>query len=112
MTLVLRKLLASSTFAIAGALTSISNRLKTKLRKQEPTQSLVDELDEDYEALEETAEEWAEDEQSILSRSDRTILEREIRELDEFTQLATSIEHLVGSCAQQSPSNRLDKVVY
>lgn len=32
MTLVLRKLLASSTFAIAGALTSISNRLKTKLR--------------------------------------------------------------------------------
>ena len=36
MTLVLRKLLASSTFAIAGALTSISNRLKAKLRKQEP----------------------------------------------------------------------------
>jgi hypothetical protein len=33
MTLVLRKLLASSTFAIAGALTSISNRLKAKLRK-------------------------------------------------------------------------------
>jgi hypothetical protein len=31
MTLVLRKLLASSTFAIAGALTSISNRLKAKL---------------------------------------------------------------------------------
>ena len=30
MTLVLRKLLASSTFAIAGALTSLSNRLKTK----------------------------------------------------------------------------------
>ena len=36
MTLVLRKLLASSTFAIAGALTTISGRLKTKLRKQEP----------------------------------------------------------------------------
>ena len=34
-TLVLRKLLASSTFAIAGALTSMSNRLKTKLRRQE-----------------------------------------------------------------------------
>ncbi|MEP0753254.1 DEAD/DEAH box helicase [Trichocoleus sp. Lan] len=93
MTLVLRKLLASSTFAIAGALTSISNRLKTKLRKQEPTQSLVEELDDDYEALAETAEEWVEDEQSILSKSNRTILEREIRELDEFTQLATSIEH-------------------
>jgi adenine-specific DNA-methyltransferase len=57
MTLVLRKLLASSTFAIAGALASISNRLKSKLRKQEPEESLVDELDEDYEALDETAEE-------------------------------------------------------
>ena len=33
MTLVLRKLLASSTFAIAGALTSISERLKKKLRQ-------------------------------------------------------------------------------
>lgn len=31
MTLVLRKLLASSTFAIAGALTSISNRLQKRL---------------------------------------------------------------------------------
>ena len=61
MTLVLRKLLASSTFAIAGALTSISNRLKEKLCQQEPAQSLEDELDEDYEALDETAEEWNED---------------------------------------------------
>lgn len=101
MTLVLRKLLASSTFAIppcglrcaiAGALTSISNRLKSKLRQQEPTQSLVDELDEDYEALDETAEEWVEDE-PMLSEVDRTILEREISELDKFTWLATSIEH-------------------
>ena len=92
MTLVLRKLLASSTFAIAGALTSISNRLKSKLCKQEPTQSLIDELDEDYEALDETAEEWAEDELT-LSNTERTILEREISELDEFARLATSIEH-------------------
>ena len=40
MTLVLRKLLASSTFAIAGALTSMSTRLKAKLRKQVPAESL------------------------------------------------------------------------
>src|SRR3972149_3202670 len=55
MTLVLRKLLASSSFAIAGALTSISNRLKAKLQKQEPKDSLEEELDQDYEALDETA---------------------------------------------------------
>lgn len=60
-TLVLRKLLASSTFAIAGALTSISTRLKAKLARQAPRASLADELDEDYEALDETAEEWPDD---------------------------------------------------
>ncbi|MFN8993798.1 MAG: DEAD/DEAH box helicase, partial [Pseudomonadota bacterium] len=35
MTLVLRKLLASSTFAIAGALSSISQRMRAKLKKHE-----------------------------------------------------------------------------
>ena len=51
MTLVLRKLLASSTFAIAGALQSISNRLKSKLKKYDPPTSLAEELDQEYEAL-------------------------------------------------------------
>jgi adenine-specific DNA-methyltransferase len=93
MTLVLRKLLASSTFAIAGALASISNRLKAKLRKQEAPQSLEDELDEDYEALDETAEEWPDDEAvEPLSDANRQAIELEIADLDAFAQLATSIE--------------------
>ena len=54
MTLVLRKLLASSTFAIAGALSSISARLRAKLRKHEAATSLDVEIGEDYEALEVT----------------------------------------------------------
>lgn len=94
MTLVLRKLLASSTFAIAGALTSISNRLKAKLRKQEPAEPLEDELDQDYEALDETAEEWTDDEPGeSLSDADRAAIEQEVADLDSFAQLATSIEH-------------------
>lgn len=94
MTLVLRKLLASSTFAIAGALNSISARLKKKLRQQEPPESLAEELDKDYEALDETAEEWTEDEPlEILSEADRAALQAEIAELDAFAQLATSIDH-------------------
>ncbi|HEX9783395.1 MAG TPA: DEAD/DEAH box helicase [Opitutaceae bacterium] len=72
MTLVLRKLLASSTFAIAGALESISNRLKAKLEKKEPAASLEDEWKKEYEALDETAEEWGEDESTEpLSDADR-----------------------------------------
>jgi adenine-specific DNA-methyltransferase len=95
MTLVLRKLLASSTFAIAGALNSISERLKKKLRKQEPPpEALAEELDQDYEALDETAEEWTEDEPlEIISESDRAAIEAEIADLDAFAQLATSINH-------------------
>jgi adenine-specific DNA-methyltransferase len=96
MTLVLRKLLASSTFAIAGALTSISNRLKAKLRKQpelDGAESLEDELDQDYETLDETAEEWPEDDADVLADADREAIEREIADLDAFAQLAASIEH-------------------
>ena len=94
MTLVLRKLLASSTFAIAGALTSLSNRLKAKLRKQEPAEPLEEELDKDYEALDETAEEWTDDEAvEVLTEADRKAIEQEIADLDAFAQLATSIDH-------------------
>ncbi|MFN7139508.1 MAG: SNF2-related protein [Limisphaerales bacterium] len=94
MTLVLRKLLASSTFAIAGALESISNRLRTKLKKQESAQSLEDELDQDYEALDETAEEWGDDSQAEpISDADRAAIEAEVADLDAFAQLATSITH-------------------
>jgi len=94
MTLVLRKLLASSTFAIAGALTSIADRLKAKLRRQEPAQSLKEDLDEDYEALDETAEEWTGDEAGeSLTQADRAAIEQEIADLDTFTALATSIDH-------------------
>jgi len=94
MTLVLRKLLASSTFAIAGALSSTANRLKTKLAKQEPANSLKDDLDEDYEVLEETAEEWTDDPSpQLLSEKDRTAIEQEIADLEQFAQLASSIQH-------------------
>lgn len=93
MTLVLRKLLASSSFAIAGALTSISNRLKEKLREHESFEPLEEELDRDYEALNETAEEWGNDQSvDILSESDRKAIEAEIADLDGFALLATSIE--------------------
>ena len=94
MTLVLRKLLASSTFAIAGALTSISARLKAKLRNQEPAESLGEELDQDYEALDETAEEWPEDDAGqTLSSADRAAIAAEVADLDGFARLATSIQH-------------------
>src|SRR5713101_4622865 len=94
MTLVLRKLLASSTFAIAGALSSIAQRMQAKLKKHEVQPSLEDDLGQDYESLDATAEEWAEDEElEPLTDADRKAIESEIADLDEFARLATSIEH-------------------
>ena len=93
MTLVLRKLLASSTFAIAGALGSIADRLKARLKKQEPKTPLDEELNEDYEAMDETAEEWSDDEEDPLSEADRAAIEEEIADLEKFAALAVSIKH-------------------
>ena len=94
MTLVLRKLLASSTFAIAGALNTIVNRLQARLDRQQQTVSLEDELDKDYEALDETAEEWP-DEGAVeyIDADERQALEQEIADLTAFANLATSINH-------------------
>jgi ERCC4-related helicase len=94
MTLVLRKLLASSTFAIAGALTSISNRLKSKLQRKELLEPFADELEKDYEGFDETAEEWPDEEPvERFSDADRTAIEAEIADLDSFAALAVSISH-------------------
>ncbi|MCI0390682.1 MAG: SNF2-related protein [Acidobacteria bacterium] len=95
MTLVLRKLLASSSFAIAGALETIGNRLKARLRAVQEAKPLEEELDEDYEALDEIADEWGSDDESAeqISDDDQQAIEREIADLEEFRQLAFSITH-------------------
>ena len=49
MTLVLRKLLASSTFAIAGALQTLVTRLRKKIEKRTAAESLVEEMEKDFE---------------------------------------------------------------
>ncbi len=93
MTLVLRKLLASSTFAIAGALDTLIARLKLKVGKRPEAKPLDEEFDEDYESLNETAEEWGDDvgDQQQLSEKDRNALEQEIHDLEAFRDLALTI---------------------
>lgn len=106
MTLVLRKLLASSTFAIAGALESLSQRLQTRLAQTaETTAPVQDQLQTDYEALDETAEEWPENGQPEgLSVEDRAAIEHEIRDLNDFRQLAVSIIADIEARMQQRTS--------
>ncbi len=92
MTLVLRKLLASSTFAIAGALTTMSTRLRKSLGGV-PPENLDEALAHEYEALDETRDEWGDETaEPPLSSAERAAIEAEIAELEAFTALATSIE--------------------
>ena len=93
-TLVLRKLLASSTFAIYGALTKMINRLESVLEKDvEQQKKLETEIAEDFEPFENTKEEWEDEEEDkkLLSESDKISIKKEITELKDFQDLAVSI---------------------
>ena len=82
MTLVLRKLLASSTSAIAGALDTMSQRLRQKIRAKYSPVSSEAGLDADYEAFDATAEEWpTESLQTPVSAEDHDAIEQEISDL-------------------------------
>ena len=92
-TLVLRKLLASSTFAIAGALDSIIRRLKQTLDEKIPA-DLFEELDADYEALDETADEQGDqgpEDARKKTAQELAGIRAEIIDLERFRNLAVSI---------------------
>ena len=87
--LVLWKLLASSSYAIAGALGTMAERLEGQL-KAAPTQELAETLDEDYEALDETEEEWSEPAAPPSPEQLASVAE-EIAELRAFQHQAVTI---------------------
>lgn len=94
MTLIMRKLLASSTFAIAGALDSLARKLERQLGKDKNLrEKLEQEIAEDYEEFDETADEWGEDEPALELLSDEDIanIGAEIIELRGFRDLAVTI---------------------
>lgn len=100
MTSVLRKLLASSSYAISGTLESLIKRLKKLIRGKEiEIDEFIDEIDEDYELFDEDIEEWEEDSDDIddteLSREDIINIQNEIADLEDFLKLANSIQHNV-----------------
>lgn len=90
--LVLWKLLASSTHAIAGALETMAKRLQGLLEENAQVPDLAEELDEDYESLDEIADEWdGQDPGTASNRNERDAIAQEIEELRHFKALATNI---------------------
>src|SRR5262249_40111111 len=102
MTLILRKLLASSTYAISDTLEGLANKLDSASRAAEAVQTGPEKLDDNFEELSELQDEW-EDESDDGSASAETPINnqlspeqlRELREelstLREFHALAKSI---------------------
>jgi SNF2 family DNA or RNA helicase len=105
-TLVLRKLLASSTFAIAGALETLIKRLRQTLDQKAASTDLAEELDQDYEALDQLADEMeATSAASTKATTEAEIvaIKAEISELESFRNLAVSItENAKGTALLQA----------
>ena len=95
MTLILRKLLASSSFAIAGTLRGLVNKLNkilstSKILKDEEYADAFSDYSE-YEELKDE-EEFDENKEIILTENDVELIRREIAELTEYAKLAESIK--------------------
>ncbi len=97
-TLILRKLLASSTYAISSTLDSLAQRLETAVAASEVVDAVPADLPENWEVLEELADEWDEDEDESektdsqkLSAEELVEVRQEIAQLREFYELAKSI---------------------
>lgn len=98
MTLVMRKLLASSSYAIYGTLTSLITRLKGMISESELESSLGDDYD-DYDDL---ADEWVEEEisdvdttngpENRFSAEEKEAIAQEIADLTQWQELAHQIK--------------------
>ncbi len=106
MTLVLRKLLASSTFAIAGTLKKLVARLEgqerlQRLRSGEPEAGAVDDDlgigTDDFDVIDELAEEWDEDDTeqpstaTAIAAATPVLATEELEELRRYASLAEGI---------------------
>jgi superfamily II DNA/RNA helicase len=97
MTLILRKLLASSTYAIYGTLDTLVKRLESVLI--ENTSNIFENVQEDYEGLEEQEDEWQaeETEEDLIveieySDEDLENIQSELEDLKQFRALAFAIK--------------------
>lgn len=96
MTLILRKLLASSTYAIAGTLESLKNKLENIVAYPKAKKEWERILAGDYETYDEEKDEWNDDvdsiENELYSVEEIEEIKNEINQLGEFFTLAKSIQ--------------------
>ena len=98
MTLILRKLLASSTYAISDTLEGLARKLEVAIDEIGAVEKLPEEVADDLEEIEELTEEWAEEEAEERDADEAGIspehipeMKQEMYKLMEFHALARSI---------------------
>ncbi len=101
MTLILRKLLASSTYAISGTLEGLALRLENAAKEAEGVNEPPDDLGDNFETLDELEDEWETDEEGpdieeskperVYTPEQIAEMKQEVRTLREFGDLAKSI---------------------
>ena len=100
MTLILRRLLASSTFAIAGTLQGLADKLEKAAQAQKPVIEPPEEMPETFESFDDMEDEWEEEEDGapdkksdpkILSPEQLEKVAEEVQSLRLYTELANSI---------------------
>ena len=99
MTLILRKLLASSTYAISATLEALAKRLKVIIvHHAQPLAILEEAISGNIETFDEVKEEWAEEddesarEEPAYTAEDLKLIRAEIHSLHDFHALAKSIQ--------------------
>lgn len=97
-TLILRKLLASSSYAISKTLRSLIDRLERTLRKDAKLKkTLSEEIAEDYEEFSEIEDEWNGNGEPPtemgFSSQEVEAIQQEINDIKDFAELAESITH-------------------
>lgn len=96
MTLILRKLLASSTYAISGTLQALSDKLDVIIKKHKDEFQFEEIISDNYEEYEEVKEEWEEDngdeKQKEFTKEEIEEIKVESKKLKEFFELANSIQ--------------------
>lgn len=116
MTLILRKLLGSSTYAISGTLEGLYKKLENVLEKNEipPKEEITDILAADYEDIDELEDEWDNDEEKeekLIEKDEIPLLKNEIEDLKQFHKLAkTIVKNSKGDVLQTALKKGFDKI--
>lgn len=110
MTLILRKLLASSTYAISDTLDGLSQKLEKAAQEQQQVEQPPEGLEENFEEFDELADEW-EEEDAPPEKPKRLYTPQELEELRSESALLKEFHKLAKSIIKNSKGEVLLKAL-